>query len=311
MRRSLFGGLGLIILAVIAAVAYFSLFTVDPTQQVLVLRFGEVVRTINRPGLYLKVPLIDNAVYIEKRILDLDTPELEVIASDQKRLVVDAFGRYRIVDQLLFYQTVGNETVADARLSVIMNSAVRRVLGEASFIDLVRNRREELMARITEQVNRESQRLGIDMVDVKIRRADLPEANSQAIYHRMQTERQREAAEIRAIGEQASRRIRAEADRDATVIVAEANKQSEEIRGDGDARRNQIFADAYSRDPDFFAFYRSMLAYQAGLHANDTRLLLSPDSDFFRYFGDPLGRSADTGGATRVAPSVPPTPRTD
>jgi membrane protease subunit HflC len=308
VRRSLFGGLGLIILAIVAAVAYFSLFTVDPTQQVLVLRFGEVVRTITAPGIYVKVPLIDNAVYIEKRILDLDTPELEVIASDQKRLVVDAFGRYRIVNQLLFYQTVGTETIADARLAVIMNSAVRRVLGEATFIDLVRNRREELMSRITEQVNREAQRLGIEMVDVKIRRADLPEANSQAIYHRMQTERQREAAEIRAIGEQASRRIRAEADRAATVIVAEASKQSEEIRGDGDASRNKIFADAYSRDPDFFAFYRSMLAYQAGLQADDTRMLLSPDSDFFRYFGDPLGRSTASGGATRVAPSVPLTP---
>jgi membrane protease subunit HflC len=308
MRRSLFGGLGLVIVAIAVAVAYFSLFIVDPTQQVLVLRFGEVVRSITRPGLYVKVPLIDNAVYVERRVLDLDSPPLEIIASDQKRLVVDAFGRYRIVNQLLFYQTVGSQIVADARLSVILNSAVRRVLGESSFIDLVRDRRDDLMKRITEQVNREAQRLGIDMIDVKIRRADLPEANSQAIYQRMQTERQREAAEIRAIGEQASRRIRAEADRDATVIVAEANKTSEEIRGDGDARRNQIFADAYSRDPDFFAFYRSMLAYQAGLRASDTRLLLSPDSDFFRYFGDPLGRSAPEGGATRVAPSVPPTP---
>lgn len=294
MRRGVFSGVGLIILAVIAFVAYFSLFIVDPTQQALVLRFGEVVRPVTQPGIYAKIPLIDNTVYFEKRILDLDTPELEIIASDQKRLVVNAFGRYRIVNQLLFYQTVGNETVADSRLSVIVNSAVRRVLGDSSFIELVRDKREELMERITEQVNREAQRLGIDVVDVKIRRADLPEANSQAIYHRMQTERQREAAEIRATGEQAARRIRAEADRDATVIVAEANKESEEIRGDGDARRNQIFAEAYSRDPDFFAFYRSMLAYQAGLKPGDTRLLLSPDSEFFKYFGDPNGRSTGT-----------------
>jgi membrane protease subunit HflC len=300
MRRGIFGGLGLIILAVIAFVAYFSVFIVDPTQQALVLRFGEVVRPVTQPGLYAKIPLIDNTVYFEKRILDLDTPELEVIASDQKRLVVNAFGRYRIVNQLLFYQTVGNEAVADQRLSVVVNSAVRRVLGEASFIELVRDKREDLMERITEQVNREAQRLGIEVVDVKIRRADLPEANSQAIYHRMQTERQREAAEIRATGEQAARRIRAEADRDATVIVAEANKQSEEIRGDGDARRNQIFADAYSRDPDFFAFYRSMLAYQAGLKPGDTRLLLSPDSDFFKYFGNPNGTPPST--ATRPSP---------
>jgi len=299
MRRGIFGGLGLIVLAIIALVAYFSLFTVDPTQQALVLRFGEVVRPITSPGIYAKVPLIDNAVYFEKRILDLDTPELEVIASDQKRLVVNAFGRYRIVNQLLFYQTVGNEAIADQRLSVILNSAVRRVLGEATFIELVRDKREELMERITEQVNREAQRLGIEVVDVKIRRADLPEANSQAIYHRMQTERQREATEIRAQGEQAARRIRAEADRDATVIVAEANRQSEEIRGDGDATRNKTFADAYSRDVDFFAFYRSMLAYQAGLKSGDTRLLLSPDSDFFKYFGDPNGR------ATGAAPPRP------
>ena len=300
MRRGIFGGLGLIVLAVIAFVAYFSVFIVDPTQQALVLRFGEVVRPITKPGIYTKVPLIDNAVYFERRILDLDSPALEIIASDQKRLVVDAFGRYKIVNQLLFYQTVGNETVADSRLSVILNSAVRRVLGEATFIELVRDKREDLMERITDQVNREAQRLGIDMVDVKIRRADLPEANSQAIYHRMQTERQREATEIRATGEQAARRIRAEADRDATVIVAEAYKASEEIRGDGDAKRNQIFADAYSRDPDFFAFYRSMLAYQAGLKSGDTRLLLSPDSDFFKYFGDPNGRS--TGTTVRPAP---------
>jgi membrane protease subunit HflC len=301
MRRGIFGGLGLIILAIIAFAAYFSLFIVDPTQQALVLRFGEVVRPVTQPGVYAKIPLIDNTVYFERRILDLDTSELEIIASDQKRLVVNAFGRYRIVNQLLFYQTVGNESVADQRLSVIVNSAVRRVLGEASFIELVRDKREELMERITEQVNREAQRLGIDMVDVKIRRADLPEANSQAIYHRMQTERQREAAEIRANGEQAARRIRAEADRDATVIVAEANRESEELRGDGDAKRNQIFADAYSRDPDFFAFYRSMLAYQAGLKPGDTRLLLSPDSDFFKYFANPNGTSSGS-AASRPSP---------
>ena len=289
MRRGIFGGLGLVIIAVIAFAAYFSLFTVDPTQQVLVLRFGEVVRSITTPGLYVKVPLIDNAVYTEKRILDLDTPELEVIASDQKRLVVDAFGRYRIVNQLLFYQTVGSETVADARLSVVMNSAVRRVLGEATFIDLVRNRREELMARITEQVNREAQRLGIEMVDVKIRRADLPEANSQAIYTRMQTERQREAAEIRAEGAEAAQRIRARADRDVVVVLAEANREAERVRGEGDGQRNNIFAQAYGQDQDFFSFYRSMQAYEQGLKSSDTRLLLSPDSEFFRFFRVPTG----------------------
>ena len=189
-----------------------------------------MVRPIDQPpGLYYKLPLIDNVDYFDKRILDLDSPPLEIIASDQKRLVVDAFGRYKIVNPLLFFQSVGTRQVADSRLSVILNSAVRRVLGDATFIQLVRDDRADLMSRITEQVDREAESLGIDVVDVKIRRADLPEANSQAIYQRMQTERQRQATEIRAQGEQAARRIRAEADRQATVIVAEANGESETI----------------------------------------------------------------------------------
>ncbi len=296
MRRGIFGGVGLVIIAVIGFLLYLSYFTVDPTQQALVLRFGEVVapigqptRTIDKPGLYWKLPLIDNVEYFDKRILDLDSPPLEIIASDQKRLVVDAFGRYKIVDALKFFQSVGTVQVADSRLSVILNSAVRRVLGEASFIQLVRDERAQLMAKITEQVGREATSLGIEMVDVKIRRADLPEANSQAIYQRMQTERQRQATEIRAQGEQAARRIRAEADRQATVIVAEANGESEQLRGEGEAKVNQIYADAFSKDPSFFGFYRSMEAYQMGLKSADTRMLLSPDSEFFRYFGDSNG----------------------
>jgi membrane protease subunit HflC len=235
------------------------------------------------------VPLIDNVVYVEKRILDLDSPPLEIIASDQKRLVVDAFGRYRIEDPLLFYQTVGTLPTAESRLSVVLNSAVRRVLGEVTFTQLVRDERADLMTRITDQVSRESERLGIDMVDVKIRRADLPEANSQAVYQRMQTERQREATEIRALGEQIARGIRANADRQATVIVAEANRESEQTRGAGDAERNRIFADAFGRDPEFFTFYRSMQAYGQGLDDADTQLVISPTSDFFRYFGSPAG----------------------
>ncbi|KAB2869043.1 MAG: protease modulator HflC, partial [Bauldia sp.] len=262
MRRGIFGGLGLVILAAIGIVLYLGVFIVDQTQQALVLRFGQVVRPISEPGLYYKVPLIDNVVYLDKRILDLDSPPLEVIASDQKRLVVDAWGRYRIVNPLTFYQSVGSVALADSRLSVILNSAVRRVLGDASFIQLVRDQRADLMSRITVQVDREAAGLGIDVIDVKIRRADLPEANSQAIYQRMQTERQREATEIRAQGEQAARRIRAEADRQATIIVAEANKESEQLRGEGEGRRNTIFAAAFGADPDFFAFYRSMQAYQ-------------------------------------------------
>jgi membrane protease subunit HflC len=307
MRRTIFSGIGLVVLAVIAFILYLSVFIVDQRQQALVLRFGQVVaplggdlQPITTPGLYYKLPLIDNVVYFEKRILDLDSPPLEVIASDQKRLVVDAFGRYKIVNALLFYQAVGSEEAARERLSLILNSAIRRVLGDATFIQLVRDERATLMQKITEQVSREAQSFGIQVVDVKIRRADLPAENSQAIYQRMQTERQRQAAEIRAQGDQAARRIRAEADRQATVIVAEANGEASRLQGDGEAERNRIFAQAYGQDPDFFAFYRSMLAYQAGLKPGSTRLLLSPDSEFFRYFGNEAGGSS--------APAAPATP---
>jgi membrane protease subunit HflC len=296
MTARLFGGLGLIILAVIGFLAYLSLYVVQQTEQALVLRFGEPVEVRQDPGLYAKLPLVDNLEVFEKRILDLDSPPLEIIASDQKRLVVDAFGRYKIVNPLLFFQSVGSVPIADQRLSVLLNSAVRQVLGEATFESVVRDERDELMLRINQRVNRESQSLGIEMVDVRIRRADLPEANSQAIYQRMQTEREREAAEIRAQGEQAARRIRAEADRTATVIVAEANRESEQIRGDGDAARTTIFADAYGADPEFFDFFRSMQAYQNGLRPDATRMLISPNSEFFRYFND----------ATGAAPLSPP-----
>jgi membrane protease subunit HflC len=274
-----------------------------------VLRFGQVVapvggelQPITTPGLYYKLPLIDNVVYFEKRILDLDSPPLEIIASDQKRLVVDAFGRYKIVNPLLFYQAVGSEEAARDRLSSILNSAIRRVLGDATFIQLVRDERATLMQKITEQVDREAQGLGIQMVDVKIRRADLPAENSQAIYQRMQTERQRQATEIRAQGEQAARRIRAEADRQATVIVAEANGEASRLQGDGEAERNRIYAAAYGQDPDFFAFYRSMLAYQASLKPGSTRLLISPDSEFFRYFGNDAGTGAAPPAAKPATP---------
>lgn len=284
-----FGGAGLVILAVVAVVGYLGVFIVDPMQQGLVLRFGQTIRPVTNPGLYFKVPFIDNVVFMKKQLLDLDSQPLEVNAKDQKRLVVDAFGRYKIIDPLLFYQTVGSEAVADARLSVILNSAVPRVLGSADFIEIVRDRRVELMQLITEQVDREAQSLGIQVVDVRIRHADMPDANSQATYQRMQTERQRQATEIRAEGEQAGQAIRAEADRQATVIIAEANRQSEQTRGDGDAAVTKTFADAYGRDPDFFAFYRSMLAYQAGLKDTDTKLVLTPTSRFFRFFNDPFG----------------------
>jgi len=285
-------GLFAVLLAIAVVATYGALFTVHQNQQALVLRFGEPVRIVTEPGLQFKYPLVDGVVYIDKRILDLENPAQEVIASDQKRLVVDAFARYKIFDPLKFYQSLGTVDGANSRLTSILNSALRRVLGEASFIQVVRDEREVLMSRIREQVNRECTNFGINVVDVRIRRADLPDANSQAVFQRMQTERQREAAEIRAGGNQLAQTIRAKADRDVTVTVAEATSRGEQVRGEGDAERNRIFAEAFDKDRDFFAFYRSMQAYEAGLRHNDTRLLLAPDSDFFRYFNDPAGKTS-------------------
>jgi membrane protease subunit HflC len=305
MRRGLFSWVTVGILVVLAIILYLSVFVVSQTQQALVLRFGNPVRVILEPGLYSKIPLIDNVVILEKRLIDLDSPPLEIIASDQKRLVVDAFGRYRIVEPLTFVQALTNQQIAQQRLSILLNSAVRRVLGDASFIDVVRNRRAELMARITEQVDLEATALGVDVVDVRIRSADLPAANSQAIYQRMQTERQLVAAQTRAIGEQAARQIRAEADRQATVIIAEANGEGARLRGNGEAQRNTILANAFSQDADFFAFYRALQAYQASFGSNDTRLVLSPNSDFFRYFTNP-SPAPGTGVPGIPAPGAPP-----
>lgn len=283
----------LAVLAALAAIAgYSSVFFVHQAQQALVLRLGEPRRVISEAGLQYKLPLVESVIYIDKRILDLDNPAQEIIASDQKRLVVDAFARYKILDPLKFFQSVGTIDGANSRLATVLNSALRRVLGESTFIQVVRDERAGLMARIREQVDREAASFGITVVDVRIRRADLPEANSQAVFQRMQTERQREAAEIRAQGAQLAQTIRARAERDATVIVAEATQRGDQARGEGEGERNRIFAEAFGKDPDFFAFYRSMQAYEAGLKQNDTRLLLAPDSEFFRYFGDPAGKPA-------------------
>ena len=283
----------LAVLAALAAIAgYSSVFFVHQAQQALVLRLGEPRRVITEAGLQYKLPLVESVIYIDKRILDLDNPAQEIIASDQKRLVVDAFARYKIVDPLKFFQSVGTIDGANSRLATVLNSALRRVLGELTFIQVVRDERAGLMTRIREQVDREAASFGITVVDVRIRRADLPDANSQAVFQRMQTERQREAAEIRAQGAQLAQTIRARAERDATVIVAEATQRGDQARGEGEGERNRIFAEAFGKDPDFFAFYRSMQAYEAGLKQNDTRLLLAPDSEFFRYFGDPAGKPA-------------------
>jgi modulator of FtsH protease HflC len=298
MRFNIIGGIIAAVVLVLLVAAYGALFTVYQTQQAIVVRFGEPKRVITDAGLNYKVPMLDSVIYIEKRILDLENPAQEVIASDQKRLVVDAFARYKIVDALKFYQTIGVVEGANARLSTLLNSALRRVLGEASTLDIVRDKRAQLMSQVRTQLEDEAQSFGIAVVDVRIRRADLPEQNSQAVYQRMQTERQRQAAEFRAQGSQRSQEIRAKADRDVTVLIAEAQSKGEQTRGDGDAERNRIYAEAYSKDPDFFAFYRSMQAYETGLRPTDTRMLLRPDSDFFRYFGDPTGKGRDTGTST-------------
>ncbi len=310
MRSSITGGVAAVVLLVVLILGYQSLFEVRQGMQALVLRFGQPIKVITEPcagdpagaspaqsrcaGLYVKWPLwIENVVYISARILDLENPAQEVIASDQKRLVVDAFARYRIEEPLKFYQTVGSIAIANSQLSALLNSALRRVLGEATLTHVVRDERPQLMARVREQLDHEAKQFGISVIDVRIRRADLPEQNSQAVYQRMQTERQREAAEFRAQGSQRSQEIKARADRDVTVLVADAQSKSEKIRGEGDAERNRIFAEAYGKDPNFFSFYRSMQAYETGLRPNDTRLVLKPDSDFFRYFGDPLGKVGD------------------
>ncbi|HET9902155.1 MAG TPA: protease modulator HflC [Xanthobacteraceae bacterium] len=290
MRLGITGGVAAVVAVLLLIVAYGAMFTVYQTRQALVIRLGNPVHVYTEPGLHFKWPLIDKVVLIDKRILDLENPAQEVIASDQKRLVVDAFARYRIRNPLRFYQAVGSIEGANSRLSTMLNSGLRRVLGETTFTHVVRDERSLLMSRIREQLDREAEAFGIEVVDVRIRRADLPEQNSQAVYQRMQTERQREAAEFRAQGSQRAQEIRSRADREVTVMIAEANSRAEQIRGQGDAERNRIFAEAYGQDPDFFAFYRAMQAYDAGLPANDTRLVLSPGSEFFRFFGNPSGK---------------------
>ena len=306
MRFGFAGGVLVVLIVAALVLGYSSLFAVYQTQQALVVRLGDPVRVVDQPGLNFKLPFVDNVIAIDRRILDLEAPAQEVIASDQKRLVVDAFARYRIKEPLRFYQTLGSITGANSQLAILLNSALRRVLGEVTFTTVVRDQRADLMARIRDLVDREAEAYGIDVVDVRIRRADLPEQNSQAVYQRMQTERQREAAEFRATGSQRAQETRARADREVTVLVADAQAKAEQIRGEGDGTRNKIFADAFNRDPGFFAFYRSMQAYEASMKPNDTRLLLKPDTEFFRYFNSPSGtdngaRAPTTGTAPAAA----------
>jgi len=284
MKKSI--GIIAVVLAGAAIVITLSAaFIVDQREQALVLQFGDPKRVIQEPGLNFKIPFIQQTVRFDKRLLDFDNAPEEVIASDQKRLVVDAFARYHITDPLKFYQTVGTEMALRPRLGSVLNSTLRQVLGTVPLQQVVSEKRGALMLEIRDIVRTEAARFGIRVEDVRIKRADLPAQNSEAIYRRMQTERQQEAAELRAKGAEEAQKIRAEANRQKVVIVAEAERDAQILRGDGEGQMNRIFAEAFGRDAEFFSFYRSMQAYEAALGTDDTTMVLSPDSDFFRYFG--------------------------
>ncbi len=269
----------------VGVIIFQSLFIVQEISQAIVLQFGDPKKIVTKAGLNFKLPFIQNVVYLDKRILNLDNDPEEVIAADQKRLIVDAFARFKIVDPLKFYISVGNERVARSRLSTIINSRIRGVLGTQELATLLSTDRARQMQIIQSQVNEEAKNFGINIVDVRIKRADLPPANSEAIYKRMQTEREREAKEFRAQGAEIAQKIRSTADKDVTVILAQANKKSEIMKGEGDGERNKIFANAFGKDPQFFAFYRAMQAYEKALIGGETSLVLSPDSEFFKFFG--------------------------
>ena len=280
----------LALLAVLLFGAYSAAFMVNQTQQALVLQFGEPKRTIQEPGLKFKLPFIQEAVYYERRVLSLIPQDAEeVILADQKRLQVDAYARYRIEDPLLFFQTVRNEIGARARLESIIDSSVRRVLGRETLASILTGERESINGSIRDEVNQSVASLGIQIIDVRLRRADYPEATSQNIFNRMKSEREREAQEFRATGEEEAQKIRADAEKTRTVIVAEAKRQAQEVRGEGDSNAIRIYAESFGRDPEFFSFYRSMEAYRKAIGESGTSMVLSPNSSFFRYFKDKDG----------------------
>ncbi len=281
----------LIALGLIAFLLIGSLYIVNEREQVLVLRFGEPIAVITEPGIYLKRPyMLENVVRLDRRILHLNADPQEVIASDQKRLIADAFAKYRITDPLKFYQTVRNERTARTRLMPILDSRLREVLGRFPLVTLLSDQRREMMQTIRDNLNREAETFGIEVVDVRIMRADLPKENSDKIYRRMQTEREREAKELRAEGAEEAKRITSRADKERTVMLAEAEKQSQMLRGQGDAEATRIAGEAYGRDLEFYRFYRSLQAYRQTLSKEDTTMVLSPDSEFLQFFNDMEGR---------------------
>ncbi|MBO6548034.1 MAG: protease modulator HflC [Rhizobiales bacterium] len=280
----------LVVLGIAAVVlAYFSLFTVHQTQRAMVLQLGSVQKEISEPGLHFKIPFVQNVVYFDKKLLEVDVPSREILIAGKKRIIIDAFARYKITQPLEFYKNIGSRLQFDSRLFDFVNASFRQVLSGASLDDIVRDKRKELMVEVTKIVKQKVQPFGVEVVDVRLKRADLPQQLEQNVYTRMKRERQQEAATYRAEGEEESIKIRAEADRTVIELKAEATRKSEIIRGEGDAERNSVFADAFNRDPKFFAFYRSMQAYEKGLASGDTRLVITPKSEFFRFFNKPSG----------------------
>jgi membrane protease subunit HflC len=302
MNRPLIFG---IVAAVVLVIASSTLFTVHQTQQVLITQFGQPIRVVREPGLQVKLPFIQSVIAFDRRLLDYDSQAEEVILGDQRRLIVDSFTRYSITDPLLFFQTVGaTEAGIRARLNSIVTSSVRRVLGGEPLPSVLSNDRARITTEIRRQVNDEARRFGIEVTDVRIRRADLPEQNTQAILQRMQSERERVAREVRAEGAQEALRIRAGADRERTVLLAEAQQQADILRGEGEQEAIGIFAAAFQRDPQFFQFWRSMQAYREAFSEGETRLLLSPDSEFFRYFRQSLPDIGQPAAPATPAPAA-------
>lgn len=289
MNRSLL--ISGIVIVVGTFVLFSSMFIVHQTQQALVLQFGDPKRQITNPGLEFKIPFIQDVVFFERRVLDIDPPRQQVLLASQKRLDVDSYARFRIIDPLEFYKTVRNERGARAQLSGIINSTLRRVLGNETLKEILSNKRVAIMADIRRQVNAAVDRFGIEIIEVRLRRADYPKETSNNIYDRMKSEREQEAREFRAQGAEQAQQIRADADKQRTILVAEAKQKSETLRGEGDGLAIKIYADAFGQDPEFYGFYRSMLAYRKAMTDSDTTLVLSPDSDFFRYFKDIGGSS--------------------
>jgi modulator of FtsH protease HflC len=292
------------VLVVVGIFAMSSLFIVDQTEQALVLQFGQPLRVLRDPGLQVKKPFIQNVIFYDKRLLDFEPPPEEVIASDQKRLIVDTYARYRITNPLLFYQTVASEVTARARLGALVSGSLRQVIGNVTLSALLSPQRATIMRQIRDAVAGQAKPFGIEVVDVRIRRADLPPQNSEAIFARMRSERQQQAALYRGEGAQAAKTVRANADRERTVILADAQRDAQKVRGDGDAKAIEIYANAYDQDKDFFVFYRSLQAYRDALTGNNTSFVLNPNSSFFRFFGNPAGAAPPPQAAAPTKPGL-------